>query len=212
MLFVVLYGRFKADGLDDLFARWASHPALREEIGQLIPVLEARADALPHAALLEPDVPLFIHGRYLDVELSAAFAATTRADGKYRNFYTGVEPVCDGRYDLLLVTLDKGDVKHEHLQYADFPLTETIFQWQSQSRTRADDEDGLRHLEPDARNVLPLLLVREAKKDARGVTSAFRFLGPVHPRSHRGERPITIEWELSTPLLPEWVRRWRNVS
>jgi hypothetical protein len=30
------------------------------------------------------------------------------------------------------------------------------------------------------------------------------------PRSHRGERPITIEWELGTPLLPEWVRRWGN--
>ncbi len=212
MLFVVLYGRFKADGLDELFARWASYSALREEVRQLIPVLEARADALPHAVLLEPDVPLVVHGRYLDVELSAAFAATTRADGRYKNFYTGVEPVCNGRYDLLLVTLDKGDVKHEHLQYADFPLTETVFQWQSQSRTRADDEDGLRHLEPWKHNVRPLLFVREAKKDGRGVTSAFRFLGPVDPRSHRGERPITIEWELSTPLLPEWVRRWRNVN
>jgi hypothetical protein len=59
--------------------------------------------------------------------------------------------------------------------------------------------------------VTPLLFVREAKKDARGVTSAFRNLGPVTPRSHRGERPITIEWELGTPLLPEWVRRWRNI-
>jgi len=54
--------------------------------------------------------------------------------------------------------------------------------------------------------------VRESKKDARGVTNAFRYLGPVQPRAHRGERPITIEWELSTPLLPEWVRRWRNVT
>ena len=212
MLFVVLYGRFQAARLDDLLARWASHAALREELRQLVPVLDARADALPHSGLLEPDVPVVVHGRYLDVELSAAFAATTRAEGKYKNFYTGVEPVCDGRYDLLLVTLDKGDVKHEHLQYADFPLTETLFQWQSQSRTRADSEDGLRHLAPDVRNVMPLLFVRESKKDARGVTGAFRFLGPVRPRAHRGERPITIEWELSTPLLPEWVRRWRNVS
>jgi len=212
MLFVILYGRFVAGRLDDLFARWTSHTALREEVRQLVPALQARADALPHTTFLEPDVPIVVHGRYLDVELSAAFAATTRGDGKYKNFYTGVEPVCDGRYDLLLVTLDKGDVKHEHLQYADFPLTETVFQWQSQSRTRADDEDGLRHLEPQARNVTPLLFVRESKKDTRGVTSAFRFLGPVQPRSHRGERPITIEWQLSTPLLPEWVRRWRNVT
>ena len=119
-----------------------------------------------------------LHARYLDVELSAAFGETTRGEGRYKNFYTGVEPVGDGRYDLLLVTLDKGDQKHEHLQYADFPLSETVFHWQSQSRTRADSEDGLRHLQPADRGVTPLLFVREAKKDARGVTNAFRFLGP----------------------------------
>jgi len=212
MLFVVLYGKFEAARLDSRLAGWREHAAVREELRQLIPVLEARADALPRPTLLTPDIPLVVHGQYLDVELSVAFEATTQKDGKYRNFYTGVEPVCDGRYDLLLVTLDKGDQKHEHLQYADFPLGETRFQWQSQSRTRADSEDGLRHLEPAAHGVTPLLFVREAKKDARGVTSAFRFLGPVEPRSHRGERPITIEWELSTPLLPEWVRRWGNVA
>ncbi len=58
----------------------------------------------------------------------------------------------------------------------------------------------------------PLLFVRESKKDARGVTSAFRYLGPAEPVSHHGERPITIEWKLGIPLLPEWVRRWKNVS
>lgn len=57
-----------------------------------------------------------------------------------------------------------------------------------------------------------MLFVRESKKDARGVTNAFRYLGPVEPVDHRGERPITIEWALTTPLLPEWVRRWRNVA
>jgi hypothetical protein len=60
--------------------------------------------------------------------------------------------------------------------------------------------------------VTPLLFVREAKQDARGVTNAFRYLGPVEPHAHRGERPITIEWKLGTPLLPEWVRRWGNVA
>lgn len=212
MLFVVLYGKFEAARLDERFDTWSRHETLRDELRQLLPVLESRVDALPHWELLEPEIPLVVHGRYLDVELSAAFEAITRGDGKYRNFFTGVEPVCAGRYDLLLVTLDKGDQKHEHLQYADFPLGETLFQWQSQSRTRVDSEDGLRHLRPVEHGVTPLLLVREAKKDARGVTNAFRFLGAVQPRSHRGERPITIEWELPTPLRSEWVRRWGNVS
>jgi len=86
------------------------------------------------------------------------------------------------------------------------------FQWQSKSNTRVDSEQGLRHLKPNDRGVTPLLFVRESKKDTRSVTNAFRFLGPVEPVAHRGERPITIEWGLATPLLPEWVRRWRNVA
>ncbi len=211
MLFVVLYGRFEAARLEEGFAEWSTHATLREEVRQLLPVLNARADALPRSELLAPEIPLVIHGRYLDVELSAAFHAISKAKGKYRSFYTGVEPVANGRYDLLLVTLDKGDVKHEHLQYADFPLGETLFQWQSKSSTRADSDDGLRHLRPSERGVTPLLFARESKKDARGVTVAFRYLGPVEPAAHRGERPITIEWRLSTPLLTEWVRQWKNV-
>ncbi|MGB8929890.1 MAG: DUF3427 domain-containing protein [Anaeromyxobacteraceae bacterium] len=212
MIFTSLHGRFEAARLDELLARWRTHEALREELRQLVPVLEALADALPRADLLSPEIPLVLHGQYRDMELSVAFDAVTKKDGMYRHFYTGVEPVANGRYELLLVTLDKGDVKHEHLQYADFPLGESLFQWQSQSGTRADSEDGLRHLRPAEMGVTPLLFVREAKKDARGVTSAFRYLGPVQPHAHRGERPITIEWKLGTPLLPEWVRRWGNVA
>ena len=212
MLFVVLYGRFEAARLDEVFARWATHAALRAEVAELLPVLQGRADSLPRAGTLGGDVPLVVHARYLDMELSAAFAATTQKEGKYRNFYTGVETVADGRYDLLLVTLEKGDVAHEHLRYKDFPISEALFHWQSQAGTRQADATGKRHLQPVEQRVTPLLFVRETKKDARGVTSAFRFLGPVVPERAQGERPISIEWKLGTPLRPEWVRKWGNVG
>ena len=157
-------------------------------------------------------MPLAVHGRYPDVELSAAFKAISKKEGKFRNFYTGVEPVCDGRFDLLLVTLDKGGVAHEHLRYHDFALGPTTFQWQSQAGTRQDDARGNRHLRPVETGVTPLLFVRDSKKDARGVTNAFRFLGPVQPAAWRGERPITIEWQLAQPLAAEWLRRWSKVA
>ena len=175
-------------------------------------MLEARADALPRLDLLTQRFPSLFTGATSIWRLSAAFHTVSKEKGEYRSFYTGVEPVANGAYDLLLVTLDKGDVKHEHLQYADFPLGETLFQWQSKSNTRADSEQGLRHLQPTERGVTPLLLVRDSKKDARGVTSPFRYLGPAEPVAHRGERRITVDWRLATPLLPEWARRWRNVA
>ena len=114
--------------------------------------------------------------------------------------------------DLLLVTLDKGGQAQEHLQYKDYPLNETQFHWQSKASTRADDRAGLRLISPREQGATPLLLVRETKKDSRNLTQPFRYLGPVEPVRHTGERPITIEWRLSTPVLPEWVRRWRTVA
>ncbi len=212
MLLVNLFGAFEASRLGEYLDRLRSFDRLCAELRELLPVLEARADSLPHGEFLAPDVPLVRHGRYLDVELSAAFGTIAKTTGKFRHFYTGVERVAGGRFDLLLVTLDKGDQKHDRLRYQDFPLNELHFQWQSQSGTRVEDEDGLRHLQPEVHGVTPLLFVRETKKDSRGVTSAFRFLGPVAPVAHRGERPITIEWKLETPLLPEWVRHWRSVA
>ena len=210
MLFAVLYGR-EASNIERTFERWASEPVVREELRQLLPVLRRRADRLPRAEPLDTEVPLLLHAQYLDIELSAAFHAVTQRDGYYRNFYTGVETVGNGRFDLLLVSLEKGDT-HEHLKYQDFPLSETLFQWQSKAPTRQDDDDGRRHLHGHAEGITSLLLVRETKKDARGITCPFRYLGPVVPNSFRGERPITIEWSLQTPLRPEWMRKWGNVS
>jgi hypothetical protein len=42
--------------------------------------------------------------------------------------------------------------------------------------------------------------------------NAFRYLGSVTPQAFHGERPVTVEWVLTTPLRPEWVRRWSNVA
>ncbi|HVV87822.1 MAG TPA: DUF3427 domain-containing protein [Kofleriaceae bacterium] len=210
MLFAVIYGR-EASNLEQTFVRWADDALVRDELSQLLPVLKTRADRLPRSEPLAADIPLLVHGEYRDIELSAAFHAVTREEGYYRRFYTGVEAVGSGRFDLLLVTLDKGDA-HEHLKYQDFPLGETRFHWQSKADTRLDDREGQRHLDGARLGVTSLLLVRETKKDVRGVTNPFRYLGAVEPVSHHGERPITIEWQLSTPLRPEWVRRWRNVS
>ncbi|MDP3277335.1 MAG: DUF3427 domain-containing protein [Deltaproteobacteria bacterium] len=211
MLFAVLYDRFAVAELNAHFARWLADTTLRAELLELIAVLEPRASDL-HAPALGPEIPLVVHARYLDVELSAAFNAVTHTDGKIRHFYTGVEPVCDGRYDLLLVTLAKGAKTHEHLRYKDYCVHASAFHWESQAATRQSDPLGQRHLHPERTNVTPLLFVRETKRDPRGVTAAFCFLGPVRPLQARGERPIAITWGLSPPLRPEWVRQWSNVS
>jgi hypothetical protein len=178
----------------------------------LEPVLRERVEAYGHPSTLPPEIPLSMHSRYLDVELSVAFDAVAKKTGRYRNFYTGVEPVGEGRYDLLLVTLDKSGVAEEHLAYKDFPISEKLFHWQSKADTTQESDNGRRHLQPERCGVTPLLFVRETKKDSRAVTSAFLYLGPVKPETVRGERPISIEWALATPAPTAFVRGWTNVG
>lgn len=207
MLFAVLYGKGPAiDGTAE--ARWARDGVLRDEVTELIPVLRSVNATLTEAHVLEPDVPLVLHARYLGAEISTAFDHRTK-DGALRDYYTGVEPVGGGRYDLLLTTLEKTASVKEHLRYRDFPLSETLFHWQSKAGTTRDSREGRRHLDPVAEGCTALLFVRE-RNDARpGVTMAFRYLGPVEPVEAEGERPITVTWRLRYPMPAELLRAGR---
>ncbi len=210
MLFAVLYGRDLA-ARSEVWDAWTRHALLRDELAALIPVLARENPVLAPDRKLAPANPLALHARYLGVELSAAFDQRTR-DGEFRDFYTGVEPLADGRFDVLLVTLEKSSAQKEHLRYRDFPLSDRRFHWQSKSGTTQASKQGRRHLSPEAEGCRPLLFVRE-RADARpSVTMAFRYLGPVRPVRFEGERPITIEWELLDPMPPELVRVGRIAS
>jgi hypothetical protein len=204
MLFAVLYG-VDEGARETAWATWSRHEVLREELEALVGVLRSRNGLLPHPHVLEAAVPLVLHGRYLGAELSAAFDQRT-AGGAFRNYYTGVEATPGGRYDMLFVTLEKDEGAKEHLRYRDFPVNERAFQWQSQAGTLRSSRLGRRHLDPRSEGCTPLLFVRERSDDRPNVTMAFQYLGPVAPRDPRGERPITIEWELDYAMPLELLR------
>ena len=194
MLFAVLYGEEIAAGAR-AEALWAEHAVLREEIAGLVPVLRELNAVLTPPHVVAPEIPLALHGRYLGVELSAAFDHRTK-EGSFRDYYTGVELTRGEKFDLLLVTLDKAAATKEHLRYRYFPLNEQQFHWQSKARTTRESTEGRRHLDPARYGVMLLLFVRERADERAGVTMAFRYLGPVEPDGAEGERPITIEWRL----------------
>ena len=196
MLFNMLY-----DGdtvVDDTasWEQWKSHAKVRAEIAELLPVLRLRNALLTETDELDPRWPLTLHARYLQTELQAAFDHRAKDTGRFRTFKSGVEPVAEGKFDLLLVTLTKDEKAKEHLKYRDFPLNETRFHWQSKARTRQDDREGRRHLHPTSEGCTSLLLVHERSDDRPGVTMPYRYLGAVEPDGAHGERPITIEWKL----------------
>jgi len=103
-----------------------------------------------------------------------------------------------GQQMFLLVTLEKGDLLDEH-QYEDKFLSPDRFQWKSQNRTTQISKHGqmLRH--HVSRNLSVQLFVRRSKKIG-SVSAPFYYCGPVTFDQWQGERPITIDWLLATPV------------
>ena len=73
------------------------------------------------------------------------------------------------------------------------------FHWQSQAGTTRASSAGRRHLDPA---IVPLLFVREADKDERGLGMGYRFLGAVAREDALGERPMSITYRLLDADMP----------
>lgn len=199
MLLVQIYGSLIASDAAAALRLLRTHARLRVDLAELVAALRARTEVIPAAppSSLAEDVPLHLNARYRTEEIAAAFDLRSR-DGRLYTPQMGVVPV--GNHDLLLVTLDKGAKKKlPHLQYRDYALSPRLFHWQSQASTTRDSAAGRRHMDPA---VVPLLFVREASKDDRGLGVPYRFLGAAQRVDDRGERPISITYELTDGEMP----------
>lgn len=184
----------KDQSLQDAVNLLWSHPQVRAELAQLLVELDERVDHLHGALPMHPDVPLQIHARYSRIEILAAFGVGRQA--KTPDWREGVREVKDERADLLAFTLDKSSGSFSPTtRYRDYAISPKLIHWESQSTTRADSETGLRYRnhERDGRSIM---LFTRLRADDR----AFWFLGPATYRSHIGEKPMAITWELHTPL------------
>ncbi len=171
-----------------------SHPQVRAELAQLLVELDERVDHLHGALPMHPDVPLQIHARYSRIEILAAFGIGAQA--KTPDWREGVREVKDERADLLALTLDKSSGSFSPTtRYRDYAISPKLIHWESQSTTRADSDTGLRYRNHE-RLGRSIMLFTRLRDDER----AFWFLGPATYRSHVGEKPMAITWELHTPL------------
>jgi hypothetical protein len=172
---------------------WA-HPQVRAELAELFGVLDDRIDHVHSALATHRDVPLQIHARYTRIEILAAFGLHDGA--RIPPWQSGVYEAKAANADLLAFTLDKSSGGFSPTtRYRDYAISRTLIHWESQSVTRADSSTGLRYRnhEGDGRTIL---LFTRLRSDDR----AFWFIGPATYRSHVGERPMAITWELHHPL------------
>jgi superfamily II DNA or RNA helicase/HKD family nuclease len=179
-----------ADGL----ALLRAEAAAREETSSIVDLAfdQSRHLALDLTGELA-EVPLKVHGRYQREEVLAGldYASLQR---RPTSFMQGVLHVPALNVDAFFVTLKKSEVDYSPTtMYRDYPISPTLFHWESQSTTTLASPTGQRYINGTSQI---LLFVREQQQDEFG-TAPYLFLGPATHVSHSGEKPIAITWRLA---------------
>jgi hypothetical protein len=175
-----------AAGLDALRAEQAT----RSEIST---VVDISFDAARHLTVAlggeYADLPLLLHARYQREEILAALDFPRMPN----SFREGVWYSPDRNIDAFFISLKKSEADYSPTtMYQDYPISPTLFHWESQSTTSVNSPTGQRYLSGSS---TVMLFVRHEQKDEFG-TSPYLFLGPAKYDSHTGDRPIAITWRL----------------
>ncbi len=205
MLFALLGSRRQAIGeADQTLESVRGSPELRREIGDLLDILADRIRTVSRPLDPASDAPLASHATYTLGEIVAAHGRTDKR-GALVFPQGGVLWNKETQTDLLFVTLEKSDRDYSPTtRYADYPISPTLFHWESQNTASPDTPTGRRYIEQPDRGTNVVLFVRERKRDGRGETLPYHCLGRAHYRSHESERPMKILWELERPM-PGWL-------
>jgi len=196
--------------LEKLINRFWAYPDLVQEYQQLMDYLlnevthKTKFWDNPHNIHLE------IHSRYSRDEIMAAFMDIR--NGKLYQPREGVYFHKETKSNLLFVTLNKSEKDYSpSTMYRDYAISDTLFHWQTQSNTKPTTTKGIRHLEHRENGITPLLFIRNHKKDDRGETEPYFFVGPVQLQNWKGSQPMDIVWKVEEPL-PADIYKATSVS
>jgi hypothetical protein len=183
-----------AMSLDEAAGLLWGHPQVRQELRELLDVLDGRVSHVQHVLETHRDVPLLVHARYTRDEILAGFGVG--ANARVSPWQSGVYEARDARADLLAFTLDKTSGQFSATtRYRDHAISRELIHWESQNATRADSRTGQRyrrHVEMGH----SIMLFARLRADDR----AFWCLGPATYVDHEREAPMAITWRLKHPL------------
>ncbi|MFI7647025.1 DUF3427 domain-containing protein [Micromonospora sp. NPDC049460] len=193
---------------DERLARLRAEPARCAELRQVAEVLRDRI----HRVTPEPlsaAVPLRVHARYSRNEACAAFGMPN--PGSLRE---GVKWLPGAQADLFFVTLVKSEAHYSPTtMYADRAITDSLFQWESQSTTSSASAIGQRYIHHASRGSTVHLFVRETRVADRDLGApAYLYAGPMTYQEHTGDRPMRIIWRLHHPLPADMYAAARAIA
>jgi hypothetical protein len=185
--------------------------AFRQELRELLDVLDRQSTTRALPSLMDPSVPLTLHARYSRTEVVAAVGhgtGPTPPSTREGFLWAGA-----AQSDIFFVDLHKAERDYSPTtMYRDYAINRELFHWESQSRQAPGQPAVQRFIEHAARGTSVLLMVRERKRDALGEAPPYVFLGPVSYVSHEGERPVRFTWRLPRPMPETLFEVARSVA
>ena len=104
--------------------------------------------------------------------------------------------------DIFFISLQKSEKEFSPTtMYEDYAISESLFHWQSQSKTKDSSPTGLRYINERKNGGRVLIFVREYR------TEPYTFLGKANYESHQGNKPISIVWKLERPMPPHILEK-----
>ncbi|WP_106362088.1 DUF3427 domain-containing protein [Glycomyces artemisiae] len=168
------------------------NPVRKDELIEITEILQDRVHRVAKPVDVVAHLPLRLHARYTKDELLTAFGMD-----RPRYWVAGVRYVPEEAADVFMVTIDKSGTGFKpSTMYNDRAISLTRFQWESQGNTSLASPTGQRYINHDQLKNSIHLFIRHIKEDS----GPFLYCGPMHYRSHQGENPIQIEWELEHEL------------
>lgn len=144
------------------------------------------------------------YGCYTREEVFAVFGRQT-AEKKMQGSVAGVFNIEELNTELFFVTLNKSDKDFSaSTMYDDYVVSENQFHWKSQN-TDTHQGRGKRFVEQTINKKKFVLFVREAKHDGFGNTCPFYCFGLVDYISSRDDKPMSIDWRMHQPIMPQFI-------
>lgn len=187
------------DTLESSLGLLQQHPAIVQELGELLPLLDDLSVHITYPLDKElrwkHRIPLSVHARHTMRDVLTAFGML-RVDGSSVYEQKGIFRDERTNSDLFFVTLEKSERDYSpSTLYKDYAISPAEFHWESQSGTSQQSPTGQRYIRHRERGGHILLFVRQRRKQD-GRTVPYTFLGPCDYVSHSGDRPVAFVWRL----------------
>jgi superfamily II DNA or RNA helicase len=174
------------------------NPTIQKEIGNILEIKENAIESIPPHQIFSFICPLSLHCSYSRDEILAGLGYWTLE--KQTEMREGVLHLKEIDTDIFMVTLNKSEKHYSPTtMYDDYAISNKLFHWQSQSTIKEESLTGQRYIHHKKNNHSILLFVRE-DRTKNNVPQPYYFLGQAEYVAHTGSKPMSITWELKSPM------------